>query len=335
MKRTIRLLLILLVPAAFGQDQPRRIGEIEFFGHSGSELKKISAALPFHKQDRFSIETFAGKIAQAGEAIRSVTGQMPTDIAPVCCDDQGNWIIYVGLSGKPSHYNPPPQGTARLPEHILNLYDRFIKANMEDVQKGAAAEDQAQGYALSTSPPLRSIQLEMRAYAVGHEALLRKVLETAADDQQRIAAAELFGYARQSKSQIAALMYANRDSNGTVRNNAVRALMVLANSSSQVASEIPAAGFIELLLSGTWTDLNKAGNVLSVLTRKRNARLLAALRRREVLDRLIEMARWPTGHAEPAITILGRIAGIDEGRLKQLVKTGKVEAIINALGRKR
>jgi len=136
-KHTLWLLIFLLASSAFGQDQPKRIGEIEFFGYSGIDLKRISAALPFHEHDPFSVESFGGKIEQTGEAIKTVTGQMPTDIAPVCCDDRGNWIIYIGLSGKPNHYNPLPKGTTRLPEKILNLYDRFIKANMEDVQKGA------------------------------------------------------------------------------------------------------------------------------------------------------------------------------------------------------
>lgn len=334
MKHLLCLGIILLVPAAFGQDQPKRIGEIEFFGYSGSDLKRIRAALPFHEQDDFSIESFGGKIEQAGEAIKTVTGQTPTDIAPVCCDDQGNWIIYIGLSGKPTHYNPLPKGTTRLPENVLNLYERFIKIVMEDVQKGDNAEDHSQGYALSTSPPLRAVQLEMRAYAVGHEALLRKVLETSADDKQRIAAAELLGYARQSKSQLATLARANQDRNDKVRNNAIRALLVLADSSPKIAREIPAASFIDLLLSGIWSDLNKASGLLFILTRKNNATLMASLRRREVLDRLIEMARWRTGHGEPARTLLGRIAGIDERRLGQLVKTGQVEAIIHELERK-
>jgi hypothetical protein len=205
---------------------------------------------------------------------------------------------------------------------------------MEEVQKGANTEDHSKGYALSASPLLRAIQLEMRAYAVDHGALLREVLATSADDQQRIAAAELLGFARQSKSQIATLAQAHQDSNGKVRNNAIRALLVLADSSPKIAREIPAAGFIDLLLSGTWTDLNKASNLLAILTRKKNTRLLAALRRQEVLDRLIEMARWRTGHGEPARTLLGRIAGIDERRLKELVETGKVEAIIRELERK-
>jgi hypothetical protein len=332
MKHYVVILIIsLLASGAFGQDKPKLIGEIEFFGYSRSDLNKVKAALPFHEKDKFNGETFAGKEEQAREAVKQVTGHAPTDIATVCCDDQGNRIVFIGLSGKNIRYNPLPKGNSRLPDNILNLYDRFINVLMEGVQKGTSTEDRSKGYALAEYPPLRSIQLEMRAYAVGHEALLRDVLENSADDRQRIVAAELLGYSQQSKSQIASLVRASQDSDETVRNNATRALLVLAGSSEKVAMDIPAEGFIELLLSGTWTDLNKASSLLDSMTRSRNAKILAQLRSREVLDRLIEMARWRTGHGAPARYILGRIAGIDESRLNQLVATGKAEAIIKEL----
>ena len=334
MKRYLLLILILFAASiAYGQDKPKLIGEVEFFGYSGIDLNKLRAALPFHETESFIGETFAAKLEPAREAIKQITGRWPTDMTNVCCDDQGNWIVFIGLSGKNISYNPPPKGNTRLPENILNLYERFIKGNMESVQQGASAEDRSKGYALSASPLLRSIQLEMRAYAVGHDRLLRNVLKNASDDQQRIVAAELLGYARQSVSQIAALVHANRDGNGTVRNNATRALIVLAESSPKAAMKIPAEGFIELLLSGTWTDLNKVSGLLSAITKSRNAKLLTQLRRREVLERLIEMARWRS-HAEAARYILGRIAGIDESRLEGLVRSGKVEVIINELSGK-
>jgi hypothetical protein len=327
--------ICLLASVAVGQDKPKLIGEIEFFGYAGNDLQKVKAALQIHEQESFDLEAFAEKAEQSKFAIKTATGQTPTDIAPVCCDDAGNWIIFIGLSGKPARYNPTPKAATRLPGNALELYERFINALMESMQKGNFNEDSSKGYALAEHPPLRATQLAMRAYAVGHAAILREVLKTAADDKQRIAAAELLGYAPQFRSQIAALVYAIQDRNGLVRNNAIRALVVMANSNPKIASEIPAAGFIELLLSGTWTDLNKSSNVLAVLTRNRNARLFAPLRRAEVLGRLIEMARWRTGHAEPARVILGRLAGIDEPRLQALIKAGNAEVIIDALKQKR
>jgi len=50
---------------------------------------------------------------------------------------------------------------------------------------------------------------------------------------------------------------------------------------------------------------------------------------------LIEMAHWRSGgHAASARTILGRIAGIDESRLRQMIAAGEIEQIIDAVKKK-
>ena len=60
--------------------------------------------------------------------------------------------------------------------------------------------------------------------------------------------------------------------------------------------------------------------------------MLINLRRDEVLERLIEIARWKfTGHSEPARFILGRIAGIKEEELRQLVENKNLKEIIDKL----
>lgn len=301
------LLIITLASGAHTQDKPKLIGEIEFFGLSANDPNNIRAALPFHERDEFSSEKFGAQIEQAAATIKQLTGHSPTDLNATCCDDQGNWIVFIGLSGKTFRYHDPPQGKVGLPEKILELYDRFMESNMKDVQQGAGAEDRSQGYALSASPPLRAIQLEMRAYAVDHAALVLQVLATAADDRQRIAAAQLLGYTRQSQAQLAALVSAHRDANPTVRNNATRALLVLAASSPRVASRIPVADFIEQLLSGTWTDLNKASGLIYSIISHEHAKIPVALRRPEVRERLAEMAAWRTGHGQAAREILRRL----------------------------
>jgi hypothetical protein len=176
---------------------------------------------------------------------------------------------------------------------------------MVDVQKGAAPEDHSQGYALSAAPEVRAAQLEMREYAIDRGDLLRHVLATAADDQQRIVAAHLLGYTRQSRAQILALVAAHRDGNDTVRNNATRALIVLAKSSPTIAAQIPLAEFVEQLLSGTWTDVNKSSALLDIITRGGAAPPL--FRRPDVRARLIEIAKWRTAHGQPARDMLKRL----------------------------
>jgi hypothetical protein len=333
MNRFLPLIITIMLAASvcLGQEKPMRVGEVEFFGYAGVDLDKVRAALPFHEGDDISREAWAEKQEHARQALKLVTGNAPTEVAAFCCDERKNLIVFIGLSGRPVRYLPAPEGTARLPASVIHLYGQFLNALEEATLKGASTENGSKGYALSEYAPLRAVQLKMRAYAVRHEGLLRDVLETSAADQQRIVASELLGYARQSGSQVAALARASRDADAEVRNNATRALVVIAASSPELARQIPPEGFIEMLLSGTWTDVNKAGFLLSDLTKSRDAVLLARLRQPEILERLIEIARWRTGHATGARFLLGRIAGIEEDRLGQLVAAGQADVIIGAL----
>jgi hypothetical protein len=331
MKHCLLLIALLLVPCVTGQDKAVRIGEVEFFGYDGLDTDKIRGALPFHEGDRISREMWTEKQEQAQQVVKQATGKLPTEIAAFCCDDRGDLVVFVGLSGRPARYLPAPKGTARLHSEVISLYGQFLSGLEEAVDKGADKEEHSKGYALSEYAPLRAIQLKMRAYAVDHEGLVRKVLEDSADEQQRIVASLLLGYMRPSKAQLAALVRASHDANGDVRNNATRALGVLLGSHQQLAKRIPPESFIEMLLSGTWTDMNKASLLISELTRGRDPKLLARLRQPEVLERLVEMARWRTAHANIPRAILGRIAGIEETRLQHLLANGQADVIINAV----
>jgi hypothetical protein len=329
MKRYLFLFLILFASAAaVAQEKPIRIGEIEFFGYAGVDLQKVRAALPFLEGDEINRETWLEKMERAQRAVTEATGKAPTDVGAVCCDERGNLSIFIGLSGSPMRYLPAPQGAARLPSSIINLYEQSLHALEDATRRGVAFDDPSKGYSLSGYMPLRAVQLKIRAYALHHEALLRDVLASSSDQRQRGVAAEALGYARRSRRQLAALARASRDGDSGVRNNATRALVILIKSDLRLANQIPAKSFIEMLLSETWTDINKASALLSDLTRGRNAVLLAQLSQPLVRERLIEMARWRTGHANPAKYILGRIAGIEETRLEQLVTSGQVDLII-------
>jgi hypothetical protein len=331
-KRYLLLLLISLASVASGQDKPIRIGKIELFGYSKVDPDKVRAALPFREGDPVSQETSAQEFERAQKSVERVTGNAPTEIAPICCDGQGNLIIYIGLSGNPMRHLPRPKANSRLPANAIHLNEQLSQALQEGAKIGAVAEDSSKGYSLSTRyAPLRTIQLRMRNYALHHDRRLREVLASSLDARQRTVAAELLGYARQSRSQLSALTHASRDSNSDVRNAATRALVVLVMSNPALAKLIPPESFIEMLLSGTWTDVNKGSFLLSHLTLGRDPTLLAQLRRPKVLERLIEIAHWPAIHATPAAMILGRIAGINERRLLQLVATGQVNVIMAAL----
>jgi hypothetical protein len=333
MRWSIFLIVLFVATTALAQEQPGLIGAIEFYGYAGLDVDQVRAALPVHVGDPFrgSSET-TGAIRKA---VTSVIHRPPTDVAPVCCDAQGKFMIYIGLPGrsiKQTKYNPDPTGKTRLPPQIVDLYKQTMDASSAALLRGAISEDSSQGYALSTSDSdVRSKQLAARAYALQHERLIRNVLDTSSDAQQRIVAAHLLGYARQSSQQIASLVRASHDPDETVRNNATRALGVLAASNAKVAARIPAGGFIEMLSSVSWTDRNKAGWVLASLTRSRDPKLLARLRS-EAWVPLMEMARWRSvGHAYSFRILLARIDGIEEQRAQQLANAANPDEFINAL----
>ena len=329
-------LALSLVAFAVAQDKHRRIGEIDFYGYAGLDLDRIRAVLPLREGDELSDSDDAvlEAIGRIREAVKRVVGKPPTDVAAVCCDAQGNAMFYIGLPGNSIRnvpYRSTPLGRVRLPARIVSLYQETMEASSKAVRNGSSGEDDSKGYALSVEPDLRAKQLATRAYALHHEPLVRRVLASTQDAEQRIAAAHILGYARQSEEQIEALVKATYDADETVRNNAIRALAVLAQSNPRVAARIPAAHFIAMLSSGSWTDRNKAGFLLDELSKRRDPKLLSQLRSR-ALDSLIEMARWRSrGHADFARILLGRIAGIEETRLQQLVEAGQVDQIIEAL----
>ena len=334
--RKALVVAILLVSPVSGQEKPRRIGSIDFFGYSGWYLDPIRSALPLHEGDPYP---GPAKTKEAVEqAVRSAIRRAPTDVAPVCCDAHGNYIIFIGLPGflnSPTKYNPVPTGKLQLPPATVALYDEIMDALSAAVLKGNVEEDRSKGYALSTGDStLREKQMAARAYATRHEQSIIAVLQRSSEAKQRVVASFLLGYARQSSAQIANLVRASNDADDGVRNNATRALAVLAESSPKVAARIPASPFIKMINSGSWTDRNKAAWVLSTLTKSRDPKLLAQLRSQAV-NSLIEMARWRTGHAQTARIMIGRIGGIPEERLLKLVSAENPEEIISTVILKR
>lgn len=336
MKILILIIIVIFTAAAraFCQDESLTIGAIDFYGHEGLNVDLTRAALPLREGDQLSRRSKERMVRRVKKAIRKATGREVSDVTPVCCDDGGRLIIYIGLRGKSvdqTLYNPSPRGSARLPRAALKVHQEVEKAWTNAMEKGVSGEDDSQGYALSVDPETRTKQLALHAYVACHTPIVRRVLASARDVEQRQIAAEILGYADKSPEQIAALIRASHDVDAGVRNNAIRALVVLARSSSEVAAAVPGECFVGLLNSGLWTDRNKSAELLSVLTVQRDPQLLTCLRE-QALTFLVEMARWShPGHADSARLMLGRIAGIEETTLIAMVERKEVEAIVNAL----
>jgi hypothetical protein len=330
----VSFVLTLVIRAQPPERTEPGLAAIEFFGHKGVETAAIRAALPFHEGDEvLERDRLKERVREA--VVRSV-GKEPTDVAGVCCTSDGGLLLFIGIAGgsyKPFAFGPAPTGRARVSNALEQLYDRLGKAIIAAVQKGgdAVEEDRSKGYALTRDPQVRSIQLELRRYAIHHEPELFLVLESSSDAKHRAVASQTLGYARQSAKQLRALTRAARDPDEEVRNNATRAIGVLAGANEPLARQVRPDVFIEMLNSGIWTDRNKGAMVLERLTTKRNPAVLAKLRR-VALDSLIEMTLWrAASHAYFARMLLGRVAGVPEERLEELASNGPPQAIVEAL----
>jgi len=334
------LLWLMILPAVLvASCEQTTLGEIEFFGYKGLDTDAVRKALPFREGDKFppaGVKSSEELKQIVSERIARTIGHEPTDISFVCCDSHGQFMAYIGLPGDSSQtaaFNPAPQGDVRMPESAVKLRAELDEVWMEAVMKGMAAEDDSQGYALTNYPPARSKELELRDFALHNEALIFDVLHSSSDAQHRAIAAQALGYGRQSKEQVEALVHASFDSDAGVRNDAIRALEVLAGAKSDLAQWIPVEAFIPMLNSGTWSDRNKATLLMECVTRSRDAAVLRKLRA-GAADSLIEMARWRSmGHAFSARVLLGRIAGIEEDPLREMAAAGKVDAILAAVRR--
>ena len=330
--------LVAMGTAGLSAADRRFLGEIDFFGYKGLDLAAVRLALPFHEGDSFppaKVTSDALK-RQVGEAVEQVIGREPTSVSFVCCDAKHNYMVYIGLPGESYQglaFNPPPRGDVRLPKDAVKLRREMEDAWTNAVMKGHATEDDSEGYTLTNDPKARKAELAIRDYALQHEDLILQVMASSSDARSRAIAAQMLGYGRQSDQQIDALVQASLDADDDVRNDAVRALEVLGTAKPILAHRIPPAPFIRLLRSGAWSDHNKASLLLVALTTTRDPQLLAQLRS-EALDSLLEMARWRSiGHAEAALTILGRIAGIAEDTLNKLIDAGETSTILGKFDR--
>jgi hypothetical protein len=237
----------------------------------------------------------------------------------VCCEGGGG-IVYVSVQeegAKTLPFKPEPTGAARLPTEVVKAGEEFIEALTAAVRRGESTEELWNGQSVLRDPAARSVQMRFIAWARDPEPL-RTVLHHSSEASHRALAAHILGHAGDRGAVIQDLVEAMSDASEDVRNNAMRAVGVIARaqSDSSTPAPIPPEPFVALLDSVVWSDRNKASMALMELTASRDPALLRHLRR-EALVPLAEMARWKSeGHAMPAFTILGRIAGLSEDEIQ-------------------
>jgi hypothetical protein len=272
------------------------------------------------------------------DSIRARVGALPgvaeVHVSMVCCSENGRTLLYVGIrevGTPPKVFRAEPRGAARLPGDILAAGETFESALMSAVRRGATAEDGSQGYALAEDSAWRSVQQDFLQIAADRADTLTRVLRNSADATHRALAVQVLAHGANRQTVARELLYAAEDPSDAVRNNATRALAVLAawvNRNPWAAVAIPPELFVDFLNSVSWTDRNKGVMVLMPLTASRDSALLAQLRSR-VLPSLVEMTRWThAGHALGPFLILARMAGLSEGDAFQAWQAGDREAVI-------
>ena len=328
------LVAILVLGAAMGTAaQEPRIGIIDFYGLQRTTVADVRAALTVKEGDTM-LEALKAQ-EQGEKRLSGLPGVVGAHLAVVCCD-AGRAIAYVGIQerGAPViRFRDAPRGSERLPGDVVEAGTAFQQTFMAAITRGQAGEDRTQGHSFSDAPDVRAVQERFIEYARRDIAILRRVLRNSSDRMHRALAAQVLGYVEDKQAVVDDLVRAMHDPDEEVRNNAMRALLVFTWATPaprRPTPRVPEEPFIEFLSSPIWSDRNKSAGAVAELTRMRNPRVLARLRA-TALGALVEMARWKSaGHAEPALTILARLAGRSDDEAKSALSQGTRETIINA-----
>lgn len=320
--------------AVLAMAQNATISIIDFYGNRNISEKQLREKLGIHEGDSMSFDELEAKRNSAFVQLKSIPGVKNVAMEFICCDDKNRqWMVFVGIDEGDAavlKYHKTPNADLSVPADILADYRANDSARQLAVARGAAREDHSKGHALSEDSSVRYWQNKFVVHANSHFNLLKNILRNARDDSQRAAAAHIIAYATDKGKVLPELLYAVYDSSDLVRNNATRAIGVLAVYAQQnprAGFIIPAGPFIQLANSLTWTDRNKGTMVLMSLTQKRDKKLLDHLKQ-ETLPALIEMAKWKNpSHAYFSFLILGRIAGIREDDLYKALFGGEKEKL--------
>jgi pimeloyl-ACP methyl ester carboxylesterase len=330
MRRSLLAVMVALAPVPLhGQDMPP-IGIIDFYGLRALPESTARAALGIHVGDTVSSAT------APRSRLRALPGVADARLNLVCCSDDGKVILFVGIaeSGAPVNvFNAAPTGSVRLPEGVVRLRAMFDDTVMSAVRQGKAGERDSAGHAFFEYPAASAIQHRFLGIAAAQLPLLRDVLQHSANAEHRATAAQVLGYAPNVGDIVPDLERAIHDPDETVRNNAMRALAVIALYAQQSPSSgirVSPAPFVDMLNSVVWTDRNKASLALYQLTASRDSALLAALRANAV-PALRDIARWRSaGHAFAGFMVLGRVDGIPEQSLQQAWQKGDRSVVLGS-----
>jgi hypothetical protein len=306
------------------------VGNIEFYGARTVPIARLRDALQVKPGD-----SVTAAVLEEARRLEAIPGVVRAAVDAVCCEE-GTTTLYIGIEERNSPalaFGPAPTGEVQLPAEILQAYASFDTAFTQALLAGDFAEDDSKGHAFMHFPAARAAQERFVPLAAHNRAVLTQVLHQSANQEHRAIAAQVLAYSPAKRTIVSDLVQATRDPYSAVRNNAVRALALIAGFGHRHPDRnivVPSEPLIDLLNSLVWTDRNKSSLALMQITETRDSALLSLLRAR-ALPSLFQMARWKApGHATPALFILGRIAGMPEGDIVSHWQTHDVEAVIAA-----
>ncbi|MBK5294601.1 MAG: hypothetical protein JJE04_23335 [Acidobacteriia bacterium] len=310
-----------LVAVQAGMAQAPRIGVVDFYGVRKVSQERLRKAIVVKEGD--PLPRSKGDVE---EILEKVPGVVRANLEAACCED-GKAILYVGIEEKGAphfDYLPPPSGLLKLPQEIHDEYTQFLAALGLAVRAGEIEEDLSEGHSLMRNTGCRKHQERFVSLAETHLDKISAVVRESVDEEHRAIAAYVIGYAPKKpevmEKVIGHLQHALRDSDDTVRNNAMRSLgafAVLSARKPEIGLRIAPTWFIEMLDSLIWSDRTTAASVLVTLSENRDKDLLQRLKERAI-EPLREMSRWKhLPHALPSFILLGRIAGMEEEAIRQ------------------
>lgn len=332
------LLLVACAQFTVGSAQHVKLGIIDFYGNRKVSEKMLREKLLFHEGDSLTYEQATQLRDSSIRQLKTIPEVKNASLDFICCDDKNRqYMLFVGIDEGdqlPIYNRFVADSPYVLSPEIMHDYNLFGEALQAAVLKGAIGEDHDKGHALSQDSGVRYWQYKFIEHADKNFVLLRKVLLNAKDPELRAAAAHIIAYASDKKSALMPLFSGVSDPDDGVRNNATRALAVLAS----YAQKNPKAGivilpgpFIMMIKSITWTDRNKGAMVLLALTQSRDKQLLNQLKK-EALPALTEIAKWKNpGHAYSSMMILGRMAGFKDEVIWKAMADGNKEGMLQKI----
>jgi hypothetical protein len=315
MNKAFSILFLLAAFSPISADEQMVIGIIDFYGLRSLTEEQVSAALPISEGIVVS-DDYAFPDEKARLVVAEALGVFRVELSPTCCYEPYKLVVYVGIEEEQTstlQYRDEPVGDKELPAEILETARKLETAMIAAVQKGDSGDDWSQGHSLMMNSDVRTLQQKYVEFAEIYRDTLIEVLRGSA--QQRALAATVLAYSSDKKSIVPHLEAAVLDPDVNVRNDASRALAVIAayaNENPELDIRIDAAIFVDMLNSVAFDDRNKSAAVLLNLTDSRDPHIVEQIRAKALLS-LIEMCQWEwEGHAWTPCKILERAVDLPD-----------------------